>query len=129
MANEIKLTTSVVYENGTLKNTWQPGTVNIPQATKGINVQVITATTAEADHAVTMAAQGLIVLHSLEATTTGSEINWNIKSSTGGIATNYFTLKPKRIAICEMGTTAMVITYRCKTESATGTFQITTYSA
>ena len=129
MANEIKFTPTIVYENGTLKNTFAPGTINIPQATKGLNIQTITATTAEADHAVTIGVQGLMVLHSLEATTTGSELNWGIKTSTGGIAVSYFTLKPKRIAVCELGTTAMVITHRCKTESATATFSLTTYSA
>lgn len=129
MANEIKLSASIVYENGTLKNTWNPGTINLPQATKGLNVQTITATTAEADHAVTVGTQGKIVLHSLEATTTGNTLNWCVKSSTGGIATNYFILPPKDVAMCQLGSTAMVITYRCGTESATCTFAINTYSA
>ena len=129
MANEIRLTTNIVYENGTLKHTFQPGTINLPQAAKGINVQTITATTAEADHAPGVTTQGLMVLHSLEATTTGSILNWGIKTSTGGIAVSYFELHPKRLAIVEMGTTAHVITYRCGTESATATFSITTYSA
>jgi hypothetical protein len=129
MANEIKLTTSIAYTNGTLKDTWAPGTINIPQATKGIDKQTITATTAEADHAVTVGTQGMMVLHSLEATTTGNTLNWCVKSSTGGIATNYFVLKPKRMAMVELGSTTMVIRYRCGTESATATFGITTYSA
>lgn len=120
MANEIKLTLSVVYENGTLKYQYQPGTVNLPQATKGMLIQTISATTAEADVAVTgIATPSLAILHNLEATTTGKTFNYGLKSSTGGIP-KYFRLRPKQQALVDYGTSDMVI----RGKAASGTLQV-----
>ena len=127
MANEIKMSLSIIYENGTLKNNYQPATMNIPQATKGYLSQTIAATTAEADVAVTgIGTPGLMVLHNLEATTTGKIFNWGLKSSTGGIP-QYFKLPPKQIAQITYGTSAMVV--RGKAASGTLSVQAILYEA
>ena len=120
MANEIKVSLSIVYENGTLKYQYQPGTVNLPQTTKGFLSQVIPATTAEADLSIPgITSQGLFLLHNLESTTTGKTFNWGIKSSTGGLP-KWFILPPKQIAIVRYGTTADVI----RGKAASGTLSV-----
>lgn len=109
MANEIKITKTINYENGQLKYTYQPGTLQLPQATRGIHLQSIAATSVAADVAVaTLGTPGLCVLQNLEPTTTGKTWNWGLKSSTGGIP-QYFALKPKHVAMVNYGTSAMVI--------------------
>lgn len=121
MANEFKLTPSLVYVNGTLKRTIAPGTLLFSQAAKGIQDQTINATTAEADVSVgNLGTPGLAVLQNLESTTTGKTWNYGLKSSTGGIPT-YFRLPPKQYAIVNYGTSAMVI----RGKAASGTLQVT----
>lgn len=120
MANEIKINFSIAYENGTLKNNYQPATMNAPQASKGYLSQTISATTAEADIAVTgINTPGLMVLQNLESTTTGKVFNWGLKSSTGGIP-QYFKLPPKQFATVTYGTSAMVI----RGKAASGTLNV-----
>lgn len=120
MANEIRTSVSIVYENGTLKRQYTPATINAPQATKGVLDQVISATTAEADVAVTgLNTAGYTMLQNLESTTTGKTFNWGLKSSTGGIP-QYFRLRPKQVAIVDYGTSAMVI----RGKAASGTLQV-----
>lgn len=110
MAGEFKWTPSLIYENGTLKAQFQPGTIQLPQATKGFMVLTQTFTTAEADITVGtgVATPGYAILHNLEASTTGKTLNWGLKSSTGGIPT-YFKLPPKSFALINYGTSAMVL--------------------
>jgi len=116
--NQINL--SIAYENGTLKYNYQPATMNAPQATKGLLSQTIAATTAEADVSIPgIGAQGIMILHNLESTTTGKTFNWGIKSSTGGLP-KYFKLPPKQIAICNYGTTADII----RGKAASGTLSV-----
>jgi len=120
MANEIKVTKSVVYENGTLKWQYSPGTINLPQATKGFHVQTITATTAEADVAFSgLGTPGLCLLRNLESTTTGKTLNYGWKSSTGGLV-KYGKLTPKDLGQVRYGTSDMVIRYK----AASGTLQV-----
>lgn len=120
MSNEIKISLSINYENGTLKYQYQPNSLNIPQATKGFLNQTIAATTAEADVSIPgIGNQGILVLHNLEATTTGKSFRWGIKSSTGGLP-KYFTLPPKQIAMAYFGTTADVI----RGKAASGTLSV-----
>lgn len=120
MANEIKITNSIVYENGTLKRQYTPATLQIPQASKGVLSQTISATTAEADVTITgISNQGIMVLQNLESTTTGKTLNWGIKSSTGGLV-DYWALKPKHLHMVNFGSTADVIRYK----AASGTLQV-----
>ena len=120
MANEIKITKSITYENGTLKFQYSPGTINLPQATKGIHVQTVTMTTAEADVAVTtLGTPGMCLLRNLEATTTGKTWNYGLKSSTGGIPV-YNKLTPKQLGQFTYGTSAMVL----RGKAASGTLQV-----
>lgn len=120
MANELKVTLSIQYENGTLKRQYTPGTINLPQATKGELLQTITATTAEADVSVsTLGTPGFCVLRNLESTTTGKTFNWGLKSSTGGIP-QYHKLPPKSVAAFTYGTSGMVL----RGKAASGTLQV-----
>lgn len=121
MANEIRLTQSIVYENGKLKRQYTPGTLNIPQATKGVFNVAVTATTAEADLTISgISNPGLMVLQNLESSTTGKALNWGIKSSTNGLP-DYWTLKPNQVAIVNFGSTADVVRYKA---ASAGTLQV-----
>lgn len=126
MANEIKLTRSVAYENGKLKYTYSPGTSNIPQATQGYSDRTVTATTAEADLAWIVGTPGLIVLRNLAATTTGNSVSWGIKTSTGGIG-NQATLKPLHENCITIATSTCVLRY--KSSAATVNLQILEFNA
>lgn len=127
MAGEIKITKNVVYANGTLKYQYAPGTLSLPQATKGMHIQTVAATTAEADVAVTtLGTPGMCLLRNLEATTTGKTWNYGLKSSTGGIPV-YNKLPPKQDAQFTYGTSAMVL--RGKAESGTLQVEIITFEA
>lgn len=127
MANELKITLSTVYENGTLKRQYTPGTLNLPQATKGLLNNTIAATTAEADFATsTIGTPGYIVLHNLESSTTGKTFNYGLKSSTGGIP-QYWKLPPKAMALLCYGTSAMVL--RGKAASGSLTVDVTVFEA
>lgn len=127
MANEISITPSIVYANGTLRRQYTPGTIQLPQATKGISNQTIAATTAEADVSVGgLGTPGFVTLQNLESTTTGKTWNYGLKSSTGGIP-QYFKLPPKGFAMLYYGTSAMVL--RGKAASGTLTVDVTIFEA
>lgn len=110
MANEIKLSKTITYENGALKYTYSPGVANLPQATRGYVDQIVSVTSAEADYAVTLTAQGFAQLRNLEATTTGKTIVWG---TTAGLS---FRLPPKMTAEFQFATTTSVLAM--KTEGA-----------
>lgn len=127
MATNFQVTLQIVYENGTLKEQYAPGTISLPQATKGVHTQTITHTTAEADVSVsTLGTPGYCVLQNLESSTTGKTLNYGWKSSTGGIP-QYSKLPPKGVALLCYGTSAMVL----RAKAASGTLQsvIKTYEA
>ena len=127
MADEFRMTLSILYENGVLSENWTPSTVTLPQGTQGIHSQTISHTTAEADVSVgSIGTQGYCFLQSLESTTTGGTLYWGLKSSTGGIP-QYFKLPPKSMALVCYGTSAMVI--RAKTASGALKSLIKTYEA
>jgi hypothetical protein len=110
MANEIKLTKTIQYANGQVKYTYAPGTINQPQATRGYIDQIVSVTSAEADYAVNLTAQGIACIRSLEATTTGKTIVWG---TTAGLL---FRLPPMQDAQFQFATTAGVLSM--KTEGA-----------
>lgn len=121
MANEIQITPVIVYSNGTLKRQYTPGTINLPQATKGVVDNTITATSTGADFSVSaLGTPGLIYLHSLESTTTGKTLRWGVKSSTGGLP-KYFLLKPKQMAMATYASSAEVLRYQ---GNQAGSFQV-----
>ena len=126
MASEIKHTQSIVYENGKLKNTFSPGGFNIPQATQGYSDRTIVATTAETDLTWVVPTPGLCVLRSLEATTTGNNLNWGTKTSTGGI-NNQATLKPWQTNMITIATSTCILRYN--TSAGSVNFQILEYNA
>jgi hypothetical protein len=86
MADEIKITKTLTYANGSLKYTYSPGAVNLPQATKGYSDKTVAVTSAESDLSLAeLGTPGICLLRNLEATTTGKSIQWGPKTSTGGI--------------------------------------------
>ena len=103
MANEIKITRTINYENGQLKYTYSPGTANLPQTTRGYYDQTVTATSAEADYAVTVGQPGITILRNLEPTTTGLTVNWG---TTEGII---FRLPPKQEAVFQLASSTGVV--------------------
>lgn len=110
MANEIKISKTITYANGQLVYTYAPGTINLPQATRGYIDQVVSVTSAEADYSVNLTAQGFAFLKNLEATTTGKTVIWG---TTAGLL---FRLPPKSVAEFQFATTAGVLAM--KTEGA-----------
>lgn len=103
MANEIKITKTISYENGQLKYTYAPGTIQLPQATRGYVDRTVAVTSAEADYAVTLTGHGIACLRSLEATTTGKTVIWG---TTEGLL---FKLPPKRDAQFQFATSTGVL--------------------
>jgi hypothetical protein len=85
MANEFRITQSLTYENGKLKDTYQPAQFQLPQASQGLYSEVIsvTTTTQTIDFA-ELTTPGRIIMQSLEATTTGNSVSWGPTTSTGG---------------------------------------------
>lgn len=110
MANEIKISKTITYQNGELKYSYAPGVVNLPQTTRAYVDQVVSVTSAEADYAVNLTAQGFALLKNLEATTTGKTITW------GTTAGQLFRLPPKAMAEFQFASTASVLSM--KTEGA-----------
>lgn len=86
MADEIKINKTITYQNGTLKYSYQPGAINLPQAGKGYSDKTVSVTSAESDLSLAeMAAPGILLLRNLAATTTGLSVQFGPKTSTGGI--------------------------------------------
>lgn len=75
-ANAIKISKTIVYENGTLKHTYSPGTINLPQTGQGYTDRTVSVTSVEADYAVTVTGHGHACLRNLAATTTGIAVRW-----------------------------------------------------
>lgn len=110
MANELKLSKTITYENGQLKYTYAPGVINQPQTNRGYVDQIVSVTSAEGDYAVSVTAQGFSQLRNLEATTTGKTIVWG---TTAGLL---FRLPPKQTAEFQFASTSSVLAM--KTEGA-----------
>lgn len=128
MANEIKLTTQLAYENGQLKDTYNPGTVQLPQATQGMLNQTVTINTS-ASETISVAAlgtPGLTVMQSMEATTTGNYLTYGMATSTGGVQLNN-KLPPKSIAILHYASSTASL--RAKANTAAVNLQIRVYEA
>lgn len=89
MANEIRLTQSIVYENGQLKYTYSPGTLQLPQATQGYKVLTVTATSLAQLVSTTEITPGFTIIQNLAPTTTGTGIDWGVTASTTGGITVY----------------------------------------
>lgn len=88
MASEFKISKTITYENGKLKYSYTPGTIQLPQASQGYSDKTVSVTTAEADLDLSdLGTPGHLVLRNLEATTTGNSVTWGPKTSTGGIET------------------------------------------
>ncbi len=105
MAGEFKITQTLVYENGKLQDKWQPAQFSLPQATQGYVTRVVEASTAEADVDLsTIATPGRLIMHSLEATSSGNPVIWGPKTSTGG-RLNCGVLRPGETAMLYMNST------------------------
>ena len=105
MANEFRWNKSLTYQNGNLKYTFGPGTIQTPQATQGYQQQTVSATSVAADITFSnVTTKGQLIMWNLASTTTGGNVSWGPKTSTGGIL-KMGTLKAKETADMTMNTT------------------------
>jgi len=112
MANEIKINKTISYENGQLKYSYQPGAINLPQATQGYTDKTVSVTTAEADLSLAeLNRPGHCILRNLQSTTTGASITWGPKTSTGGIGT-LGRLTPKSESQVTVATSTCIIRWK-----------------
>lgn len=127
MATNFTISKSYQYSNGQLSFNYQPAAITLPQTTKGVHIQTITFTTAEADISTTpLGTPGRCVLHNLESSTTGKALNWGIKSSTGGIP-KFFKLTAMDMAEAYYGSSTNVL--RAKAASGSLMVQVITWEA
>lgn len=90
MANELKLTVQLTYENSYLKDTFTPGTVNITQSALGEHAPVVIVASTGEENLVTgdISTLGLVVGRNLDAT------NYvTIGPSTGGAMYPFLRIK------------------------------------
>ena len=128
MANEIKMTVQLTYENGQLKYTYQPGTMQMPQAAQGMLNQTVTINTT-ASETVSVAAlgvPGLTIMQSMEATTTGNYITYGMATSTGGVQLNN-KLTAKSIAVLRYASSTASL--RAQANTAAVNVQFVTFEA
>lgn len=110
MADEIKISKTIAYQNGQLKYSYSPGAINLPQATRGYIDKTIAVTSAEQDITGVATAPGITLLRNLAATTTGTAVVWG---TTAGLS---FRLPAKEDAQFSFATSAGVLAI--KTEGA-----------
>ena len=128
MADEIKITLALVYQNGQLKHQYNPGQLKLPQATAGVEQQTWAVGTSEEDISLSgnLTATGFTILQSLEATTTGNFVTYGAKSSTGGIGNPLGKLGPKQIHMFTLNSTS---TLRAKADTAGVNVAVTIFDA
>lgn len=120
MANEFKLSYSLVYENGNLKRTFQPGSLLFPQSAKGLAENSISATTTVATVSIgNLTTPGRAIFFNTEATTTGKTWRFAFASSTGGMPIQYSSLKPRELAEVYYGSSTMSIVGKMASGTAT----------
>ena len=121
MANEIRITRTVNYENGSLKYSYSPGTLSLPQSVQGFVVKTVSVTSVEADLSLAeLNRPGVVVLTNLEPTTTGKTVNWGPKTSTGGIELMGH-LRAKQEAIVSIASSTCILRWN---GTAAGTVRI-----
>ena len=120
MADEFKFTYQLTYENGQQKFQYQPNQFKLPQTTQGVQVDTVTATTADADLSLGVTTPGRVILQSLEATTTGNFVTVSTKTSTGG-SLKTGRLNPKDFFSLYMNSTS---TLRVQADTANVNIQV-----
>jgi hypothetical protein len=103
MADEIKISKTIAYQNGQLKYSYSPGAINLPQATRGYSDKTVAVTSAEQDITGVTGTPGITLLRNLAATTTGVAVVWG---TTEGLI---FRLGPKEDAQFSLATSTGVI--------------------
>lgn len=84
MANEIQVTTALVCTNVSLKETFQPGTINVTQSVAGAYAPVVSVGTSEEDLlAGDVATLGYIAMRNLDLT---NYVTWGPKSGSDMVA-------------------------------------------
>jgi hypothetical protein len=101
MANELKVTLGMTYENGKLKDTIASETINVTQTTQGFEGKVvIVGNSAEEDLALgDIATNGFIYLKNLDTT---NYVTYGPKS--GGVMVGFGKLKAGEATILRMNT-------------------------
>jgi hypothetical protein len=110
MANEIKISKTITYENGQLKYSYSPGSISLPQTNRGYSDKTVSVTSAESDVTVDVGTPGLTFLRNLEPTTTGKTVMW------GTTEVLAFRLPPKAMAEFAFATSTAILAF--KTEGA-----------
>ena len=122
MADEIKLNINLTVTNGQFKQQFQPGQLSLPQATQGYDGPVVTVNTS-AEETITfgnLTTPSLVVIQSLEATTTGNFVTYG-PDSTGMVALS--RLSPKDIHIIRLTSTGPTLKAQADTAAVNVRFQ------
>lgn len=128
--SNVKITTIVNYENGTLKDDYRPTQLSLPQTTKGMQVLTVSATTTPGAVSLTgVATPKFIWLQSLEATTTGKNVRVSITSSSTVTATYGTMLFAKHIHQTALASSAATITLQAETAASTIQVLVRAYNA
>lgn len=119
MADEIKIVKLLNYSNGTLRYDFNPGQVSLPQSSKGLQIQTVTATTTPANVSLSgIASPSQIWLQSLEATTTGKNVRYSITTSSTIAASYGMLLKAKQIHDTCLASSAANISVQAETAAS-----------
>lgn len=130
MANEIRITTALAYANGAAIDTWQPSQIGLPQATQGMNVQTVTATTTPSVVSLTgVTTPKYVFMQSLEATTSGKNVRVSITASSTVTATYGTMLYAKNIHQTSLASSAATITLQAETAASSIRVLVRTYNA
>lgn len=120
MSGEIKVLKQLNYLNGTLRYDLTPAQLSLPQVTKGLQIQTVTATTTPANVSLTLIpSPSQIWLQSLEATTTGKNVRYSITSSSTVTASYGMMLKAKQIHDTCLASSAANISVQAETAAST----------
>jgi len=102
MAGEIRLTTSIVVNNGALVSNFSPGTISIDQTTAAVSggSQIINGTTAEVITITDITTAGIAAFRN-QSTTLTIEVG----TGTGTSFAPLLSLKPLEVAVGRLATT------------------------
>lgn len=130
MSSEMRITNIVNYQNGTLIDNYQPAQLSLPQTSKGLHFQTVSATTTAAAVSLTgTPTPSWIWLQSLEATTTGKNVRVSVTASSTVTATYGMLLKAKHIFQFTLNSSGATITLQAETAASTIQVMVRAYNA
>lgn len=130
MANELRINTQLAYLNGPLNDNWQPPQTGLPQASQGMHIQTVTATTTPGVVSLTgVPTPKYVFMQSLEATTSGKNVRVSITSSSTVTATYGTMLYAKNIHHTALASSAATITLQAETAASSIRVLVRLYNA